>query len=59
MESSPLTLEARDVTVTYPNGNTALRDAMKAQETRLAKLEKAVTALAAADSKPAKTTAKR
>jgi manganese/iron transport system ATP-binding protein len=27
MENSPLTLEVRDVTVTYPNGNTALRDA--------------------------------
>ena len=27
MGNSPLTLEARDVTVTYPNGNTALRDA--------------------------------
>ena len=27
MENSPLTLEAKDVTVTYPNGNTALRDA--------------------------------
>lgn len=27
MENSPLTLEARDVTVTYPNGNTALRNA--------------------------------
>jgi manganese/iron transport system ATP-binding protein len=27
MESSPLILEAREVTVTYPNGNTALRDA--------------------------------
>ena len=27
MENSPLTLEAKDVTVTYPNGNTALCDA--------------------------------
>jgi manganese/iron transport system ATP-binding protein len=27
MEYSPLILEAREVTVTYPNGNTALRDA--------------------------------
>ena len=27
MQNSPLTLEAKDVTVTYPNGNTALRDA--------------------------------
>jgi manganese/iron transport system ATP-binding protein len=27
MENSPLVLEAREVTVTYPNGNTALRDA--------------------------------
>lgn len=27
MENSQLTLEAREVTVTYPNGNTALRDA--------------------------------
>ncbi len=27
MENSPLVLEAREVSVTYPNGNTALRDA--------------------------------
>ena len=27
MSDAPITLEVRDVTVTYPNGNVALRDA--------------------------------